>query len=68
MKTIKADSLQNENYNSNKCIVKPVTNINDFAACEAVGVLHCSHMVNYGYTKFCFHPEWNSFIINSTEK
>lgn len=52
----------NQDDNSKNCKVKTVVNISGFAACETTGVLHCAYVVNFGFSKYCFHPEWKSFI------
>jgi len=59
---------QKNDRKQQSCIVEQVTNIDKFGACKVSDVGYCRHMVNYGYAKYCLHPNWRSFVEKESKE
>ena len=68
MHTEEMEILNEDNSEQQKCLVGLVSNINQFGLCKTSDVNYCKHLVNYGYAKYCFHPDWQSFLEKNENK
>lgn len=68
MKNYEKEISEYLNQINNNCVVEKVSNIDKFALCKVKDIGYCEHMINYGYTKYCIHPAWRSFIEKESNR